>query len=182
MYICSCQKSFKTYHEGIINSSSNNDNDLKMCSPPGLPRCRWVCSFIRFWGTYHCLSLQILPTCLFRAVLECFRFLNGARSVQISLLIQIKLLEGSVIMDYGLTGKLFWLWICFFTNTHLDCVLFVCIYQLFGLSFWRHPFTAEDPLVSKWCKATFLQIWWRNKLVYILDDPRVKTFSAHFPI
>ncbi len=31
-------------------------------------------------------------------------------------------------------------------------------YQLFGLSFWRHPFTAEDPLVSKWCNATFLQI------------------------
>ncbi len=24
-------------------------------------------------------------------------------------------------------------------------------YQLFGLSFWRHPFTAEDPLVSKRC-------------------------------
>ncbi len=22
-------------------------------------------------------------------------------------------------------------------------------YQLFELSFWRHPFTAEDPLVSK---------------------------------
>ncbi len=33
-----------------------------------------------------------------------------------------------------------------------------CFYQLFGLSFWRHPFTAEDPLVSKWCTATFLQI------------------------
>ncbi len=30
--------------------------------------------------------------------------------------------------------------------------------QLFGLSFWRHPFTAEHPLVSKWCNATFLQI------------------------
>ncbi len=27
-------------------------------------------------------------------------------------------------------------------------------YQLFGLSIRRHPFTAEDPLVSKWC--TFL--------------------------
>ncbi len=26
-----------------------------------------------------------------------------------------------------------------------------CLYQLFFvLSFWRHPFTAEDPLVSKW--------------------------------
>ncbi len=23
---------------------------------------------------------------------------------------------------------------------------------LFGLSFWRHPFTAEDPLLSKWCR------------------------------
>ncbi len=27
------------------------------------------------------------------------------------------------------------------------CRLLWCIYQLFGLSFWRHPFTAEDPLV-----------------------------------
>ncbi len=33
-----------------------------------------------------------------------------------------------------------------------------CFYQQFGLSFWRHPFTAEDPLVSKWCNAKFLQI------------------------
>ncbi len=33
-----------------------------------------------------------------------------------------------------------------------------CFYQLFRLSFWRHPFTAEDPLLSKWCNATFLQI------------------------
>ncbi len=38
-------------------------------------------------------------------------------------------------------------------------------YQLFGLSFWRHPFTADDPFLSKWCNATFLQIWWRNKLI-----------------
>ncbi len=26
-----------------------------------------------------------------------------------------------------------------------------CFYQLLGLSYWRHPFTAVDPLVSKWC-------------------------------
>ncbi len=25
-------------------------------------------------------------------------------------------------------------------------------------SFWRHPFTAEEALVSKWCNAKFLQI------------------------
>ncbi len=33
-----------------------------------------------------------------------------------------------------------------------------CFYQLFGLSFWRHPLTVEDPLVSKWCDAKFLQM------------------------
>ncbi len=32
-----------------------------------------------------------------------------------------------------------------------------CFYQLFELSFWRHPFTAVDPLISKWCNAKFLQ-------------------------
>ncbi len=26
---------------------------------------------------------------------------------------------------------------------------------MFGLSFWRHPFTAEDPLMSKWCNGYF---------------------------
>ncbi len=39
-----------------------------------------------------------------------------------------------------------------------SCRLLWCFYQLFGISFWRHPFTAEHPLVSKWWKATFLQI------------------------
>ncbi len=34
------------------------------------------------------------------------------------------------------------------------CVLLV---DSFGLSFWRHPLTAEDPLLSKSCNATFLQ-------------------------
>ncbi len=40
----------------------------------------------------------------------------------------------------------------------ITCGLLWCFYQLFGLPFWRHPFTAEDPLMSKWGKATFLQI------------------------
>ncbi len=39
-----------------------------------------------------------------------------------------------------------------------------CFYQLFGLSFWRHPLTAEDPLVSKWCNAKFLQICFNEKI------------------
>ncbi len=62
----------------------------------------------------------------------------------------------------------------------ITCGLLWCFYQLFGLSFWRHPFTAEDPLVSKWCNSTFLQIWWRNKLIYISDDLKGITFSANF--
>ncbi len=40
----------------------------------------------------------------------------------------------------------------------ITCGLLWCFYQLFGLSFWRHPFTLKDPLVSKWCNATFLEI------------------------
>ncbi len=40
----------------------------------------------------------------------------------------------------------------------ITCELLRCFYQLFGPSFWRHPFTADYPSVSKWCNATFLQI------------------------
>ncbi len=47
------------------------------------------------------------------------------------------------------------------------------------LSFWRHPFTAEHPLLRHWRRDKFLQIWWRNKLLYILDGLRLSTFSAH---
>ncbi len=58
-------------------------------------------------------------------------------------------------------------WICFL-QTHslllhkmlIDglelCGLLWCFYQLFGL--WRHPFTAEDPLVSKWHNTKFLNL------------------------
>ncbi len=56
----------------------------------------------------------------------------------------------------------------------ITCGLLWCFYQLFGLPFWRHPFTAEDPLVRKWSD----EIWWRNKLIYILDGLRVSTFST----
>ncbi len=66
-----------------------------------------------------------------------------------------------------------WTWVVWIVDY---CHVF---YQLFGLSFWWHPFTAEDLLVSKWRNAKFLQIWWRNKLICILDGLRVITFSAN---
>ncbi len=60
----------------------------------------------------------------------------------------------------------------------VTCGLLWCIYQQFGLSLWRHPFTAKHPLLRHWCRDTFLQIWWRNKLIYILDGLSGSTFSA----
>ncbi len=77
----------------------------------------------------------------------------------------------------------------FFTNTQLFTSqemnwwigvvwIIVIFYQLFGLSFWRHPFTVEDQMVSKWCNAKFLQICSREEtLIHILDGLRVSTFQ-----
>ncbi len=57
------------------------------------------------------------------------------------------------------------------------CGLLVIFFdQLFGLSFWRHPFTAEDPLLSKWFNAEFLQICRRNKLTCISAGLRVQVW------
>ncbi len=58
----------------------------------------------------------------------------------------------------------------------ITCVLLRCFYQL---SFWRHPFTAEDPLVKLWCIFPSL-FWWRNKLIYILYGLKMsKGFSKY---
>ncbi len=43
-------------------------------------------------------------------------------------------------------------------------------------SFWRHPFTAENPLVGNFSKY----VLWRNKLIYILDNLRVGKILVHF--
>ncbi len=61
---------------------------------------------------------------------------NDAWFVHISLLIQMKWIFHWMII---------YLWIVMFLISCLD-------------SFWRHPFTAEDAFVSKWCNAAFLQI------------------------
>ncbi len=53
--------------------------------------------------------------------------------------------------------KLF-VWNMMLTDRLEWCGLFWCFYHPFGLSFWRHPFTADDPLMSRWCNAKFLQI------------------------
>ncbi len=84
-----------------------------------------------------------------------------------------------IIMDYGLIFVLKtsqW-WICFsfcrlqmLTDGLEWCGLLWCFYQLFGLLFWRHPFTAEHPLLTHFYKpdeethsSTSQMIWgWVN--------------------
>ncbi len=92
--------------------------------------------------------------------------------------------------------KMLWWWICFLQtcsfslhNILIDvlewCGLLWCFYQLFGLSFWRHPFTAEDPLVSKWSNATFLQICSdeeTNSNAHLGWSEGESTFSAVFQL
>ncbi len=71
-------------------------------------------------------------------------------------------------MDYGL---IFWIYIhtlSFCLKTLTDGVVWIIVmfYQLFGLSFWRHPFTAEHTLLSKWCNTCNISPnlfpWWNN--------------------
>ncbi len=64
----------------------------------------------------------------------------------------------------------------------ITCGLLWCFYQLFGLSFWRHPFTPEDPLLSKWCntRVNFSKsVLMQKHLIYILYGLREYIF--HFP-
>ncbi len=99
--------------------------------------------------------------------------------MQITLLIQMRWLfhwrkqyfglwTGILKRSNGLKLKTLW-WISFLQTCSVSlhkmlidglewCGLRWCFYQLFGLSFWRHPFTAEDPLVNKWWNATLIQI------------------------
>ncbi len=52
----------------------------------------------------------------------------------------------------------------------INCGLLWCFYQLFGLSFWWHPFTVEHPNLFPW----------KNKHIIILEGLRVSKFSTHF--
>jgi len=67
-------------------------------------------------------------------------------------------------------------WICFMktcifplykmlTDGLECCGLLLCFLSAVWTPLWWHPFTSENQLVSKWCNATFLQIWWRKTLL-----------------
>ncbi len=63
--------------------------------------------------------------------------------------------------DFSLLKAIHGLWIEYLKNAFLmDWI--TC--GLLWLSFWRHPFTAEDPLVNKWCNDTFCakKLFWQD--------------------
>ncbi len=71
-------------------------------------------------------------------------------------------------------------WFVSYKHAALHLCGLLWFYQLFGLSFWRHPFTAEDPLLSKLCNAKYLQLFWsRDKLIYILDSAEVSDICKY---
>ncbi len=117
---------------------------------------------------------------------SCFRLfwlVNSAWSVQISLLIQTRLLfiwrkryymdsyfnwnwfeVKNILMVYLFLTNMqlllypdvnWWTWVVWIT-----CGLLLCFYQLFGLSFWRHPFTAEHPgNWANWISFSFCDVF-----------------------
>ncbi len=126
-----------------------------------------------FWANYP-FKFPFILTYLFRAGL--FLLVNGARFVHISLLIQISLEKAILwIMDsyfrqFGLKWKM---WI--------TRGLLRCFYQLSGLSFWRHPFTAEDPLVNNNIMLHFSKtvIMKKQKALEMKKRMQLLSFECH---
>ncbi len=64
--------------------------------------------------------------------------------------------------------------------SHVDyfwIMFYYCFYQLFGLSFWWHPLTAEDLLVSIWYNVKFSKyVLMRKQFISILHGLRLSTY------
>ncbi len=135
-----------------------------------------------------CLSHQNPLTYLFRAVLACKRCLICADfspdSDQTTFSLEVALLW---IMDSYFGQKSHFevknvlMMDLFLTNMQLDrsgvdyCDVFISCLDS------HSDGTHSLQRIHCWANdATFLQIWWRNKLIYILDGLRVSTFLASF--
>ncbi len=75
----------------------------------------------------------------------------------------------NVLMDLFLANTQLWLEWCGLLDVFISCLD----------SFWRHPFTAEHPLLRHWRSDTFLQIWWR-KTHPNLGRPEVEHIFSKF--
>ncbi len=136
------------------------------------------------WTVFHLYTLFDL--CIF---LSCFK-LNYFFSLEKALLCTKNLYFRQ---NQQFDDKMSWWWICFLQPNSIlvhkmwidglnwiTCGLLWCFYQPFGLSIWRHPFTAEDLLVSNNVMLHFSKSVLMKKQIYILDSLRMSIFSANF--
>ncbi len=100
--------------------------------PQTIKESRWVCFFIR--TDLEKLVLHLLLTNGSSTV-------NGCRQKESS--------NRSFLQTHSFSHDSNWL---------TESMVYLWIIMMLLLLFWRHPFTADDPLVSKWCNAKFLQI------------------------
>ncbi len=118
-----------------------------------------------FWDVLECFCFwTVLDLCIFQSWFRRDNFKTGEILwfiMDLYLAGSFKLQNLRLMMDLFITNMHFFASqdCCWWTGVvWITCWLLWCFYQPFGLSFWRHPFTAEDPLVSKWCNDKFLQI------------------------
>ncbi len=120
--------------KGIVHPKRN------LYSPSGHPRCRWVCFFIGTdLGKFSITSLA-------HQWILCSEWVPSEwESKQLIKTSQWSTSNHAAFVSF--TGV-----VC------ITCGLLWCFISCLDSQFWRHPFTAEDPLPCKWCNSTCLLI------------------------
>ncbi len=122
-----------------------------------------------------------LDLCIFLSWFRQDGFFNKASHIRgLNLAVSNVLKLNSLMMDLYYKHAAF-----YFTRCNLlDCIcvdycgLLWCFISCSDSNSDGTHSTAEEPLVSEWCKATFLEICSdEDKLIYILDVTRVLIFS-----
>ncbi len=139
-----------------------------MYSPSAHPRCRWICFFIRFGEM--CLCISVSP-------MDALQWMGAVR-------MRVQTADKNITIIHRTLNDGF---ICF-TNVLLfplqewleGCGLLWCFYQLFGLILTA-PIHCRGHIGKQVIamQSSPNLFWRRNKLIYILDDLRVSTFSAN---
>ncbi len=133
---------------------NHQKNLLNMFSSSSHPRLGWVCFFIRFGEMQHSITVSAMDPLqwmgairmrLFHWMKHYYRLIFYEFEVE-NVLMDLFLRNTQLLSSPDVNWWTGVVWITF--------GLLCCFYQLFGLSFWRHPFTAEHPLLSKWWNAT----------------------------
>ncbi len=142
-------------------ASSSEKKSMSCCSLT--PKSTNIFLLELFWIVFACKQCLI---CAYSLLIQTKHLLHWKKAILwiedlqfiIALMMDLFLRNRQIFASQDIIDGLEW------CGLLMDIVMFL---SAVGLSFWRHPFTAEDPLVSKWCNATFLQIWWRKHYLHL---------------